>query len=365
MLCLTLTTKYFVCAYILIVKLRDGLLAIALDDMMAQLSRGGECVILDATSITKQRRDVIRKRVAAENCSHKILWIESATEDEDMLKMSLQDLNNTSPDFLSEEEFEKRVSYYKEFYEPVDTSEGSYVKLYDFGKRIEVNAAQGYLLTRITSFLMNITISSSRPVYMTRHGESQYNISGKIGGDPGLSNLGHRFAEALINFVAENPDLPQSKLQVWSSTMKRARQTSNKLTCNRYVEWRELREIEVGICDGLTYEQVQNQYPKEYAAREIDKLNYRYPRGESYFDVINRLEPVIFEIERQTNPLLIVAHQAVLRCLYAYFIDLPNKEAPYLSIPLHCVIKLTPQAFGCREKRFKVFETTPDGQLKI
>ncbi len=350
---------------VVVVKLRDSLLAIALDDMMAYLSRGGECVILDSTSITKKRRDVIRNRVELENSNHKLLWIESATEDEEILQMSLHDINNTSPDFLSEEDFQKRVAYYKEFYETVDTSEGSYVKLHDFGKRIEVHGAQGYLLTRIISFLINITISSSRPVYMTRHGESQFNVDGKIGGDPGLSNLGHRFAEALVVFVDENPDLPQNKLQVWSSTMKRARQTSNKLDCNRYVEWRALREIEVGICDGLTYEQVEEQYPKEYAAREIDKLNYRYPRGESYLDVINRLEPVIFEIERQTNPLLIVAHQAVLRCLYAYFIDLPNTEAPYLSIPLHCVIKLTPQAFGCSEKRFKVFENTPDGQLKI
>ncbi len=350
---------------VVVVKLRDSLLIMVLDDMMAYLSRGGECVILDSTSITKKRRDVIRNRVALENSNNKLLWIESATEDEEMLQMSLQDINNTSPDFLSEDDFQKRVAYYKEFYETVDASEGSYVKLYDFGKRIEVHDAQGYLLTRIMSFLMNLTISSSRPVYMTRHGESQFNIDGKIGGNPGLSNLGHRFAEALMVFVDENPDLPQNKLQVWSSTMKRARQTSNKLDCKRYIEWRELREIEVGICDGLTYEQVQEQYPKEYAAREIDKLNYRYPRGESYLDIINRLEPVIFEIERQTNPLLIVAHQAVLRCLYTYFIDLPNAEAPYLSIPLHCVIKLTPQAFGCSEKRFKLFENAPDGQLKI
>jgi broad specificity phosphatase PhoE len=55
----------------------------------------------------------------------------------------------------------------------------------------------------------------------------------------------------------------------------------------------------------------------------------------------------------------------VLRCLYAYFLDLPNEEVPYLSIPLHTVIKLTPQAFGCSEKRFKLMENQPDGQKKM
>lgn len=67
-----------------------------------------------------------------------------------------------------------------------------------------------------------------------------------------------------------------------------------------------------------------------------------------------RLEPVIFELERQQSPVVIIAHQAVLRCLYAYFLDLPAEEVPYLAIPLHTVIKLSPRAYGCTEKRFKM-----------
>lgn len=55
--------------------------------------------------------------------------------------------------------------------------------------------------------------------------------------------------------------------------------------------------------------QVKSSFPQEYAAREQDKLRYRYPRGESYLDIIARLEPVIFEMERQKAPILIIAHQ--------------------------------------------------------
>lgn len=100
--------------------------------------------------------------------------------------------------------------------------------------------------------------------------------------------------------------------------------------------------------------QVKEKFPLEYRAREQDKLHYRYPRGESYLDVLSRLEPAIFELERQKSAVLIIAHQAVLRCLYAYFLDLPAEEIPYLAIPLHTVIKLMPKAFGCTEKRYKV-----------
>ncbi len=44
----------------------------------------------------------------------------------------------------------------------------------------------------------------------------------------------------------------------------------------------------------------------------MDKFRYRYPRGESYEDVIQRLEPVIFELERERRTVLVIGHQAVL-----------------------------------------------------
>ncbi|CAM9101999.1 unnamed protein product [Heterosigma akashiwo] len=61
--------------------------------------------------------------------------------------------------------------------------------------------------------------------------------------------------------------------------------------------------------------------PEEYLARKQDKLNYRYPRGESYKDVFSRVEPVLFELQRSTTPLLIVGHQAILRVIYGYMVS--------------------------------------------
>ena len=55
-------------------------------------------------------------------------------------------------------------------------------------------------------------------------------------------------------------------------------------------------------------------------------------RGESYIDIIDRLQPVIFELERNTHPIVVISHQAVLRCLLAYFMDIPRDRIPYISI---------------------------------
>lgn len=59
------------------------------------------------------------------------------------------------------------------------------------------------------------------------------------------------------------------------------------------------------------------------------------------------------DLERQEN-VLIIGHQAILRCLYAYFMNHSFERLPYLKIPLHTVIQLTPGAYTCEERRFKV-----------
>lgn len=42
-------------------------------------------------------------------------------------------------------------------------------------------------------------------------------------------------------------------------------------------------------------------------------------------------------------------------CRYAYFHHLPQEDLPYIKVPLHTVIKLTPKAYGCDEERFVFF----------
>ena len=81
--------------------------------------------------------------------------------------------------------------------------------------------------------------------------------------------------------------------------------------------------------------------PDEASLRAMDKIGYRYPRGESYFDILSRLDPLVHEMESYREPLLIVSHQAVLRVLYAYLMGLPRTSAPKLEIPLHAVMKIT------------------------
>jgi len=163
-----------------------------------------------------------------------------------------------------------------------------------------------------------------------------------------LSPRGMQYAAALPALIKTN--IGDAPLTVWTSTLRRTIQTAGQLQYPK-LTWKSLDELDAGVCDGMTYEEIEQAYPDDFANRDDDKFNYRYRGGESYRDVVVRLEPVIMELERQEN-ILIIGHQAILRCLYAYFHHLPQEDLPYVKIPLHTVIKLTPKAYGCDEERY-------------
>lgn len=89
----------------------------------------------------------------------------------------------------------------------------------------------------------------------------------------------------------------------------------------------------------MTYEEIASKFPLDFASRDENKFGYRYPRGESYEDLVARLEPVIMELERQGN-VLVVSHQAVLRCLLAYFLDKNSDELPYMEVSKRLVCQI-------------------------
>lgn len=180
-------------------------------------------------------------------------------------------------------------------------------------------------------------------------------MSGKIGGDANLSPRGELYAQALPDIVRRSGIPEDTKLVIWTSTLKRTIQTARYLhneTKWDQLEWKALDELDSGVCDGMTYGEIENEYPDDFAARDQDKYNYRYRGGESYRDVVIRLEPIIMELERSDN-ILIVTHQAIIRCIYAYFMDLSSDQSPWTEVPLHTLMKLTPKAYGTKEERFR------------
>jgi broad specificity phosphatase PhoE len=60
---------------------------------------------------------------------------------------------------------------------------------------------------------------------------------------------------------------------------------------------------------------------------------------QSYHDLAVRLEPVILELERERNDLLIVAHESVLRVLYGYLMACSTADIPKLKFPRNEIVE--------------------------
>jgi len=349
----------------------------------------------------------------------------------------------------------KRVQQYQRMYVTLqdDGSEDdlSYIKLYNYGGKVVTNRMHGYLRMRIAQFLTTIH-TTPHVIYLSRHGQSEYNVLGKIGGNPPLSPPGAEYAERLGAWVPQNvwrdPHGRLIKCRLWTSSLQRTILTAahvphpllhigedlheaiasgaycadpnaqspalsaaapaaslpvdtsplpashasvaaralleppltpqsspsafgmpaSPFAVPRLTEpglktppmeegtydlanemweqmsprvYRNLDEIFAGEYEGMTYEDIKRLQPDEAALRSMDKIGYRYPRGESYFDILARLDPLVHEMESYHEPLLIVSHQAVLRVLYAYLMGLSRTSAPKLEIPLHAVMKIT------------------------
>uniref|UniRef100_A0A1B0A2U0 6-phosphofructo-2-kinase domain-containing protein n=1 Tax=Glossina pallidipes TaxID=7398 RepID=A0A1B0A2U0_GLOPL len=320
------------------------------------LSGQGSVAVFDATNSTYDRRQLIYDIVVKER-GFRLFFVESICDDPQIIEQNIKEVKVSSPDYVNMNtelvvrDFLQRIEHYEERYQPIDEmkeSHLSFMKIYNAGKKVVVYNSEGHVESRIVYYLMNIHITP-RTIYLTRHGESEHNLKGLIGGDSDLSQRGHQYAKALVAYIEQQQI---DNLRVWTSWMKRAIQTVADVKAPQE-RWKALNEIDAGHCEEMTYEQIKERFPEEFKARDQNKFAYRYPRGESYEDLVARLEPVIMELERQGN-VLVVSHQAVLRCLFAYFLDKSADELPYLYVPLHTVIKLTPVAYGCKVEHIKL-----------
>ncbi|KAF8589982.1 bifunctional 6-phosphofructo-2-kinase/fructose-2,6-bisphosphate 2-phosphatase [Ramaria rubella] len=333
--------------------LRDKLAEDSLEMLIQWLKEGGNVGIHDATNSTRDRRSKISNRVAREK-GLVVIFLESLCDDPAVIAANVAlKVSSGDPDYEhvsredAERDFLKRIRQYERVYETITEPDLSYLRIMNVGNQVTVCNIHGYLQSRIAFYLMNLHIKP-RSIFFTRHGESVYNVQGKIGGDSSLSAQGNEYAKALPGLIHDN--IGDAHLTVWTSTLQRTIETAQNIQAPK-LTWKALDELDAGVCDGMTYEEIEAAYPEDFANRDEDKFNYRYRGGESYRDVVVRLEPIIMELERQEN-ILIVGHQAILRCLYAYFHNLPQADLPYIKIPLHTVIKLTPKAYGCDEERY-------------
>ncbi|SMN22226.1 similar to Saccharomyces cerevisiae YIL107C PFK26 6-phosphofructo-2-kinase, inhibited by phosphoenolpyruvate and sn-glycerol 3-phosphate [Maudiozyma saulgeensis] len=393
------------------IKLRDQWALDTLDELLDYLLTGnGSVAIFDATNTTKERRKTVYTRIRQRNDQLKVLFLESICTDRQMIDKNIQ-LKLCGPDYKGKNrdesltDFKQRLENYDIVYEPMDDAEGyPYIKMINVGTKLISHRIKGFLASLTMYYLLNFNLSE-RQIWITRSGECEDNVNGKIGGDAPLTARGDKYAQALTKFIEEQRTLFEERLHqehtsapstpsknseysdeadeeeggrsffIWTSMLQRSIETGQYFDDNEYPtkQMKMLDEINAGDIDGLTFEQFRTQYPQVYEDRQHDKLLYRYPGcgGESYMDVSNRLRSVITEMERLEDNILLITHHVVARILLGYFMNLRLEVVTDLDIPLHSVYCLEPRPQGIRWALYEYdeikdsFNKVPKSELNI
>ncbi|MBQ7617976.1 MAG: histidine phosphatase family protein [Desulfovibrio sp.] len=338
-------------------KMRESIAKANLERAKQWLNSEGTVAVLDATNASRERRRLIEQTLD----DHPVLFVECVNED-----AMLQDIcirrKTKLPEFAtySTEEamasFMQRINYYEAIYVPLK-EERFWIRVDSTDNRIlEEHALEGSpFYPAIRQILVDLPASD---LYLARHGQTEYNVEGRIGGDPLLTPKGLRQAQSLAeHFKTIHLDW------VFTSTRRRSHQTAEGVLRDRAdvhtMALPEFDELWAGDCEGMRYAEIREKMPEVTLGRNADKYNYAYPNGESYAKlkerVNNGLRRVLFLAGN--SPILIIGHQAINRIILSLFLRCREEDVPYIFIPQNEYYHISATL------RKKVFERIPYNNL--
>lgn len=153
---------------------------------------------------------------------------------------------------------------------------------------------------------------------VVRHGETEWNLESRIQGhsDSALTPAGLAQAEALARRLAR-----ESFDRLFSSDLGRARETARIIGARTgHAVWVDprLRERAFGVAEGLTYGELDHQFPDAFSkVRETDP-DFVIPGGESRRQHYERVGGAFESLSREHAGLrlAVVCHGGVLAALY-------------------------------------------------
>jgi probable phosphoglycerate mutase len=180
-------------------------------------------------------------------------------------------------------------------------------------------------------------MSKTTEVTLIRHGETEWNLSGRWQGhaDSPLSKRGIAQAEALGKRVK-----PGDFDFLYSSDLQRAMHTSRLLGAPsgwEAIPREDLRERDLGVLEALTTEEMLEREPEVYRSFRNDGPAYAPPGGESFQQFYERCANAVEQISaaHEGSKIGIVAHGGVLGAFFRYAMNIPL-EAERNFVLLNC-----------------------------
>lgn len=172
-------------------------------------------------------------------------------------------------------------------------------------------------------------------LFLVRHGQSAGNAEGRFGGHSPtpLSTLGVKQADAAAQALQK-----EGITAIYSSDLLRAVQTAeplSRLIDVPIVATSAFRERNVGVLEGLTFDESKAAYPNDFYALVNRDLNHKITHGESYRQLLERSTEDLWKIlnSHMGDRIAIFSHTGVICYLTLHLmgaIHRGTKTTPWL-----------------------------------
>ena len=172
-------------------------------------------------------------------------------------------------------------------------------------------------------------------LYLIRHGQSAGNAEGRFGGHgpTPLSELGQRQAERTAEALSK-----ENISAIYSSDLYRAVQTAeplSRLAAVPVLTKSAFRERNVGVLEGLTFDESKQHHPKDYYALVNRNYHHVITGGESYRQLVKRAMNEVWEIMRkhQGERIAVFSHTGAICFMTLHLmgaIRRDTKQTPWL-----------------------------------
>lgn len=162
-------------------------------------------------------------------------------------------------------------------------------------------------------------------IYLTRHGETLWNVQGRTQGtkDIPLTGRGIQQADELAMRL-ENEGITQ----IYTSSLERAYQTAVIVGAKIGIKpekMDELKEVNFGIWEGLSRQEIEDNYPGQLERHRSD-FNFAPECGESLASLESRIRKFIkYMINNKGKRVLLVTHACPIRMLIVELMGLAKE----------------------------------------
>ncbi|GGE33841.1 histidine phosphatase family protein [Streptococcus himalayensis] len=157
-------------------------------------------------------------------------------------------------------------------------------------------------------------------IFLMRHGETDYNKARCFYGsaDVSINERGKQQALQLQTIMANYP-----VSHIYTSSLKRTKETARVIFDSGLTSILDLDEKGFGKWEGLTADEIEARYPKEWQAWLEAPFEVTPPDAEEFAHFQQRVWQVIDDlaVRHSKDSIAIVAHLGVLRLIYQRLID--------------------------------------------